>query len=319
MADSQTRIAAFVRGFFLFLESKKIRSAVLFGGANGFEQELSDVDFVVDPQTFPQLAHHIHEYCDKTGWRLCQILRHETTAAYFVCSAPDDPSCAVALDACSDYQRNSTVFLKAAEMLENLEELPWGGHGLSLANELRYRFAKAAAKNKDAADAANEFASYPENAHRDCEAWLAARWDIVLASWNAADLDNSLRELRQRSRRRPSVCQAGSLARILSRALHPSGMIVISGTKDFDAIAAQFENTFGDLYFRRFRKADCWSPTFLKDLIASTLTIVPGIPGFWRILLPTGCIHRLRLGDDSETSCKELAVHLHHRCRSREN
>jgi hypothetical protein len=150
MTDSQTRSAAFVRGFFSFLESRQVRSAVLHGGADGFERELSDVDFVVDGGTFPQLPARIDEYCAQAGWLLCQVLRHETTAAYFVCSAVDDPACSVALDACSDYQRNGSVFLRAETFLQNRQALAWGGHRLSPANELRYRFCKAAAKNKPA-------------------------------------------------------------------------------------------------------------------------------------------------------------------------
>lgn len=314
MTTSQTRSAAFVRGFFTFLESRQVRSAVLHGGDDGFERELSDIDFVVDHQTFPRLPALIDEYCTQAGWQLCQVLRHETTAAYFVCSAADDPGCAVALDACSDYQRNGTVFLPAEMLLENRKPLAWGGHGLSVTNELLYRFAKAAAKNKDATAAAEEFARYPENVRRDCAAWLDQNWGASPASWNAADLAPALAKLRAKSNHRPSLLQAGAPGRIVSRILRPTGLVVIAGHHDFDATAALLESVFGHLYFRRFRKCQRWQPALLKDLVASTLIVVPELGAFWRQVLPADCIHRMVPAED----CQAVAKRLHQRCRWRE-
>jgi hypothetical protein len=311
---SQTRSAEFARGFFTFLESNQLRSAVLHGGEDGFERELSDVDFVVDYRTFPQLPGLIDAYCAQAGWQLCQVLRHETTAAYFVCSAADDPNCAVALDACSDYQRNGTVFLPADELLENIQPLAWGGHSLFPATELRYRFAKAAAKNKDAAAAAEEFTRYPEEIRRDCAAWLEERWNTTLKSWDAADLVPALAKLRARSNPRPSLLQAGALGRILSRILHPTGLIVIAGHHDFEATAARLESVFGHLYFRRFRKAGQFRPAHLMDLVASTLIVVPELAFPWSKLVPADCLHRMAADED----CRVIAARLHQRCKRRE-
>ena len=312
--EYRKRSAAFVRGFFTFLESRQVRSAVLHGGADGFERELSDVDFAVDRRSFHQLANLIDDYCVQSGWQLCQVLRHETTAAYFVCSAAEDPACAVALDACSDYQRNGTVFLPAEELLESRKALAWGGYGLSPANELRYRFAKAAAKNKNAADAAIEFACYPDEIRRDCAAWLDARWGISPASWNATDLAPALAKLRAKSNHRPSLRQAGALARVLSRILRPTGLVVITGHPNFDITAARLESVFGHLYFRRFKKSPHWQPAMLKDLVASTLIVVPELASLWTQILPADCIYRMAPGED----CRGIAKHLHQRCKRRE-
>ena len=222
MTTNQSKIAEFVRGFFKFIESQQVHSAILHAGADGFDRELSDVDFVVAQQNFQKLPTLINEYCTKVEWRLCQVLRHETTAAYFVCSATDDPSCAVALDACSDYQRNGTVFLSDRMLLENRQALAWGGYGLSAANELLYRFAKAAAKNKDATKAAEEFARYPKEIRRHCAEWLKTKWGISPHSWDVTDLAMALTQLRAKSNPRPSLTQSGSLGRILTRILHPT-------------------------------------------------------------------------------------------------
>jgi hypothetical protein len=312
------RTADFVRGFFNYFESLQLRAAVLHGGDDGFERKLSDVDFVVSKDAFEVLPTLIDAYCNQSAWRLCQILRHETTAAYFVCSAADDPACAVALDACSDYQRNGTLFLTAESLLKNRNLLPWGGYCLAPATELCYRFAKAAAKSKDTAASADEFATYPEDVRRDCATWLEAQWGIFPKSWDAAVLASSLTRMREKSNLRPSLTQSGALDRIASRIHHPTGLIVIVGRDDSDAIATSLEQVFGHLYFRRIRKAGRWQPAMLKDLVASTLIILPEIGAVWAKLIPADCIHRLDPSQDSDNQCKEVAKHLHERCRHRE-
>jgi|GEM_PF-1982070 len=318
MAINQKRAAVFARGFFIFLESRQVRSAVLHDGADGFEHELSDVDFVVGQRTFPRLSSLIGDYCAQSGWQLCQVLRHETTAAYFVCSAADNPSCVVALDACSDYQRNGTVFLTAEMLLKNRQPLAWGGHRLSNAIELRYRFAKAAAKNKDATAAAEEFTRYPEEIRRDCTDWLDLYWGNSPAVWDAANLALAFEMFRAKSNQRPSVLQGGALDRIFSRILRPTGLIAVAGHHDFEVAATGLEKVFGHLYFRKFRKTRKFRPIFMKDLIASTLIVVPELGAFWSKLIPAGCVHCLDPTQNIDSQFRNLAKHLHQRCIQRE-
>jgi hypothetical protein len=315
--DQTARAARFVRGFFHFLEDRNVRAAILHGGEDGFEHDLSDVDFVIDPSEFGNLPTLINDYCARSGWQLCQILRHETTAEFCICSAKDDPACAVALDACSDYQRNDTFYLAAAELLENRTPLPWGGHGISPAAELCYRFAKAAAKNKDAEACAAEFARYPETARRDCAAWLTARWGHAPSSWDASGLAPALASLGKTSNRHPSLIHKGTLSRIISRILRPTGLIVITGRDEI--ITTRLVSTFGHLYFRRCRGTNRWSPSFLKDLIASTLIVIPGLTFPWRLIIPPNCIYRLHTSQNPDIQCRDLATHLHRRCLEREN
>ncbi len=288
---------------------------MLHGGEDGFERELSDVDFVVDCSSFLKLPALIASYCTQAGWQLCQVLRHETTAAYFVCSANDDPACAVALDACSDYQRNGTLFLSAEDLLENLISLPWGGYGLTTTTELRYRFAKAAAKSKDALAASSEFARYTDEARRDCATWLKGNWGISPVSWGSTDISPALANLRANSNQWPSLLQAGALKRILSRILRPTGLVVIADHPDFEATAARLESVFAHLYFRRTRKAARWQPAMLKDLIASTLIVIPEISFVWSKLIPPDCLHRLDSGESEESQCRAIARQLHRRCK----
>ncbi|MES2659809.1 MAG: hypothetical protein V4689_14415 [Verrucomicrobiota bacterium] len=318
MTDSRSKAATFVRGFFTFLEARGLRAAVLHGGSDGFERTLSDVDFVVDRDSFPELASIVHEYCRQSGWQLCQVLRHETTAAYFVCSATDAPSCAVALDACSDYQRNGSVFLTADSLLRERERLPWGGFALPPATELRYRFAKAAAKNKDAAESAEEFELYPEPVRDDCKTWLLQEWGIPLADWIAAPLGEALRRLRDRSNSRPSLLQRGSLRRVASRILQPAGMVVVTDPHEFDAIASRLQRDFGHLYFRHYEQPGHWRFGMFKRLARSTLVVLPQLSRPWEWLLPSDCVHRLHSGMDIDSLCIEFANHLSRRCGRRE-
>ncbi|MGJ8642777.1 MAG: hypothetical protein ACSHX9_05170 [Luteolibacter sp.] len=315
MSVSHEATAAFIRGFFVSLEQHGRRSAVLHGGENGFEHEISDVDFAVDAETFTELHHLIRDHCAASGWLLCQILRHETTAAYFVCSDKEDPARSVALDACSDYQRNGTLFLTAHELLENRRPLPWGGHGLSPHMELRYRFTKAAAKKKDSGSAAVEFAIYPDESRQQCEAWLTKRWCISLESWESSDLAKAFALIRDKSNSRPSMLQPGAASRILSRIIHPTGLIVVTGDEDFDTKADLLKSGFGKLHFRHFRKEKKWQIAFLKELITSTLIILPQLSSFWRKILPAVCVHTL----DPASPANDLAEWLHHRCVQRES
>lgn len=307
--------AAFARSFFLFLEKNGIASAILHGGEDGFEHDLSDIDFVVGDSTYEKLPALISEYCELSGWRLCQILRHETTAAYFVCTNASDPKCSVALDACSDYQRNGTLFLRFGELLKNRRALPWGGHGLLPGMELRYRFTKAAAKKKDNGAAALEFAAYPEEARNSCQAWLTEQWGISLESWDSNNLATAFESIRKKSNSRPSLMQRGAAGRILSRIHRPTGLIVVAGEKDFENTADFLKRVFGNLHFRRFRAAGKWQTGMLKDLITSTLVVVPTLAHLPQTILPADCVYFL----NPESPTKDLAAFLHQRCERREN
>ena len=313
-----SRVGEFVRGFFSTLERQDIPAAVLHGWQGGFEGDLTDVDFVIEQSAFARLAEIVDAYCASAGWQLCQILRHESTAAFCVCSAVDDPSCAVALDACSDYQRNGTQYLTAAELLDQREPLARGGFRLSSSNELKYRVVKAAAKNKDAAASVIEFGGYPEVARQECGRWLAQRWQISLTQWDSKGLAHALKLLHQRSNPHPPLSQPATLARIAKRIFHPTGLVVVSGSANFEENAGFLKNTFGHLYFRRFQMIECWNPKRVKDLITSTLIVVPYLGNFWAKLLPADCIHHLTAGVSGDLQCKALAKHLHQRCIRRE-
>lgn len=313
MNNKQEIIAAFVRGFFLFLERSSISSVILHGGQDSFEKTLTDVDFAISHKNFLKLAILIHTYCEQSGWRMCQILRHETTAAYFVCAANDDPSCVVALDACSDYQRFGTLYLRDNCLLNSRIPLDWGGFCLQPDIELCYRFAKAAAKCKAVDVVTEEFLKYPDTTRKFCSMWLLDNWGVVLSRWEKDSIESALIQLRRKSNLHPPLFQASALYRILKRVAHPTGLIVVTGEKHFETSTSEIKRIYGELYFRRFKKINKWNLVMIKDLISSTLIILPELPPFFLKIIPKNCVINLELNKDYNSIAKKL----HARCVSK--
>jgi hypothetical protein len=292
----------------------------MYGGEAGFEQELSDVDFVVDRLSFQNLPALIYAYCIQANWQLCQVLRHETTAAYFVCSASDDPSCAVALDACSDYQRNGVCFIKAEEFLKARRTLPWGGYGLSPEVQLQYRFTKAAAKGKDHSATEREFAGCPQVAREALVAWLRNKWKLNVGGSAPEQLKHALKGFKQKTRSRPSLLQPGSITRIIDRIAHPTGLVVVLGSHDFENRSHDLAAIYSHLYFRRVQIERHFKLSHLRSLIASTLVIVPELGILAPLPLPIGCLLRLddvTLGRRSPPSSENISTFLHNRLARR--
>jgi hypothetical protein len=219
----------------------------------------------------------------------------------------------VALDACSDYQRHGTLFLSAEDLLEKRRSLQWGAFALPQEMELRYRFTKAAAKNKDTTSIVREFDQYPEEIRRDCQQWVYRRWRVSITSWDETGVSRAISDLRKKVRQRPSLLRPAAIQRIASRILHPTGLVVIVSSPNFDSTATTLGSTLGHLYFRRFRKVRRWRPAMLGDLIASTLIALPELPPLWSRLLPADCVHRM----SSENDCRTISRLLHERCKRR--
>ena len=311
---TEPQVAHFVRGFFTFLEREGVAAAALHGWQDGFVGELSDVDFVIEPLGFARIAALVHAHCQAEGWQLCQILRHETTAAYCICVSKSDPMQVVALDACSDFQRNGMFFLKAGEMLADTQAMPWGGRRLSEENHLLYRVLKAAGKVKDVDQASREFLTFPETTRSKVAATIEHKWGVRIDSWDTGALRQLLPLLAKRSFSLTSVIGSAALWRCVKRLVQPTGMLVVAHRDDGASTADRLEILFGHLYFRRFRKSERFCPALLKDLVASTLIVVPALGGLWSRIIPADCLHRMAADED----WRVIAVRLHQRCMQRE-
>ena len=315
MNESSTHSAAFVRRFFAFLEREEYAAAALHGWQGGFEGELSDVDFVIEPRGFNRITELVHAHCRAEGWMLCQVLRHETTAAYCVCASIDDPQQAVALDACSDYRRNECILIPAMELLSKRVPLVSGGFRISDTIGLRYRFAKAAVKSKNPQASAIEFDTYPSELRASCAAWLAEHWKIELPTWDAAGLDTVMKQLRGRSKSRPPFQNLKSMLRIVGRVFQPTGMLLVIGTHADAKLVAGIQKRFGRLEFRRTATLSRWTPKLPWHLIRSTLVVMPHLSPLVARLVPQNCVFNLDPSWDLNTAIRMLSQSLHARCR----
>jgi hypothetical protein len=315
--NNNNRCGFFVRGYFAKLDEIGVAAAALHDWQDGFENELTDVDYVIDPDDFPKVSRLVADYCEKVGWRLCQVLRHETSAAFCVCSAADDPSCTVALDACSDYRRNGTLLLRASELLAYREPLPWGGWRLSETSELKYRLIKAAAKQKSAVVIGPELANYPLLARESCEQWLQSRWNLYLPDWSNSSLAKLFSDLHRKTCSRYGGLTALSVLRVAGRITKPTGLLVTFKTNTGPELPETVKQTFGRLYFRRVRfLPQGGGGGDLLSIIRSTIIITPRA-GWLGMLLPRSW--RMRINSSApHTAQQELAGFLQQRCHRRE-
>lgn len=312
-------VGEFVRGYFSFLDDCGVAACVLHDWEDGFRGALSDVDYVVESVALGRVVGLVHDYCGRTGWRLCQVMWHETTAVYCVCAAVVDPRLVVALDACGDYQQDRAALIGGAELLAGRVPLPWGGYRLRDEMELRYRFAKAAIKEKRSAWAATEFAGYGPEIRTDCENWLRQCWQIPAMDWSADSIAAALDALRKRANAgRIAVWNPAVVRLKLKRFWEPAGMYLVTGT-EFPAVWAQdLAREFARLYFRRAQAAGTWRARLIHDMIRSGLVLVDSLPTWVRILVRRDCVFAIELHRDYDRCVEELAARLHARCLKRE-
>jgi hypothetical protein len=308
-------IGAFVRGFLVHLENEGEDAAVLHGWENGFSGTLSDVDLVISNSAFRKVTILVSGYAASTGWRLCQVLRHESTAAFCVCSWSGDPGRVVALDICSDYIRNERLLIGADELLASRERLPWGGFRLRSVMELRYRFVKAAVKAKAASKLAETFRAYQDSNRLELEKWLKERWGIKHANWDEAGLSSTWKQLEVLTRNAKVSGRISGWKRIFSRIIHPSGLVVIRMTPGQDQAVAR---CFGRLYFRRQLLVDRFSLTMNKSMVTSTLIRCRQMGKVWRHLLSQNLWMEAGENETPDELVERITIHLQDRCARRE-
>jgi hypothetical protein len=311
-----SRIAEFVRGYFVWLESNGVAAAVLHGWEDCFEGEISDIDYVMDAAGFREVTRWVHLYCAERGWRLCQVLRHEGTAAFCVCSALDDPACVVALDACSDYRRNGRLLLRAADLLEGRQRLGWGGFRLDPAKELRYRFIKAAAKGKEIVDIVPRLLAMEPAAREGIPAWLRSEWNVPFSGWSDKELGATLARLTLRCGPAATRLRPSEFRRLARRVIHPDGLLLILGVEQ-ERNAEAIGRVFSGLYFRRHKMVSEAKPAHRMDLIRSTLVISSAARASTRLGVGADGILDISAAKEIEDVIEEIAEFLHRRCLKR--
>ncbi|MFK7911759.1 MAG: hypothetical protein AB8F34_14325, partial [Akkermansiaceae bacterium] len=292
-----------------------VSAAALHGWQDDFSGQLSDVDYAISQDGFNRLVEDLAAYTRECGWQLCQVLRHESTAAFCVCSWNEDPSRVVALDACSDYRRLERILISAEELLENRQRLEWGGYRLSETMELRYRFTKAAVKNKPADVLAPELAEYSNQARKDLETWLQERWTIKLEDWNSPQQANAWERLGALTLEGKKNGLIGSFRRVAWRITRPTGLVVTNVNAEQDAAVI---DAFNRLYFRRSEKVKNFKLGELKKLLVSTLLRCDSLGAIWKRLLGRDLWLEASPEESPAQLVKRIATHLNQRCLKRE-
>ncbi|MCU0750854.1 MAG: hypothetical protein MUF13_15050, partial [Akkermansiaceae bacterium] len=240
----------------------------------------SDVDLAVDAGTFERLPDLMCGYCEKKGWRLVQLFPHEDTALYGICVSGKDPRRVVALDVCSDYQRDGVLYIGERELLEARELLDWGGWRLPAEIEFRYRFSKAAAKGKAPESLREDLAWCPDEALIGACRWLAGEWRMeVTPEELRRDAGPALGAFAAAARQRRLWFRPRSWVRWCRRLLRPSGLIVEWGDDGEKAERKQWAEEMGTRYFRRGRSAS-WSIRLLREVARSSLLVCPRVPSW---------------------------------------
>lgn len=305
----------FVRGFFRYLNGVGVDATILHGWESNFENKLSDVDFAVRHRDFGTLVAHVSQYCMQVGWRLCQVLRHECTAAYCVCSNRANPRIAVALDPCSDYCRRGKKVLDAGDLMANYVELPWGGKRLTDEMELRYRFVKAALKNKPAHEFFAEFQNYSGAAKADLERWLEISMGITHSSWDVIGLVETWRLIDSCLNKADVDDRLSTLKRVSGRILRPTGLLVSNLER---SVEKDVVDVFGHLYFRRTVRVDVPRCMVLKPLISSTLVCCKKAGRMMSRILGPDLLIEARDGETSSEIIDRILELLESRCVKRE-
>jgi len=138
----------FFTAYFEALELAGIETVILHGYEEYPQRIKSDVDYAVRDGYFVSAVKVLRATCDKHGWLLTQILRHEIFACYCVVVNPRNPLEVVKLDACSNYVRNQTFFLRD-EFLVGGRRKHENFYVPSVPAEFVYVLAKASAKGKE--------------------------------------------------------------------------------------------------------------------------------------------------------------------------
>jgi thymidylate kinase len=128
VADQFTKRCELFCAFVQELNESDIPYCIL-GAYEQYPQHIgSDVDFMVAPSDMERLAGVLERVASKTGSKLVQALRHETSACYFVLAATGMNGQTVLFhpDASGDYRRNGRVWLRAGDLLSRRRLHPNG-------------------------------------------------------------------------------------------------------------------------------------------------------------------------------------------------
>ncbi len=268
-----------------------LRCCLIHGG--GDPGDAGDLDFVIAPE---DLAAAEQRLGAARGWRIVQLIQHESTGYYFVMAAERSGRGTVfaALDLATDYRRDGRVFFAADELLADR------AGDLRVASpraELAYLLAKKLSKGAAPARQGRRLSALAEELGRDAAAvasgLLGPRWGarihglIACGNWAAfeADAPRAARHARTRLLLRdplgPLRYWLPEAGRVWRRLRFPTGLHVAVVGPD-GAGKSALARELGRMLAPAFRRVDRFHlfPRLLRGSRAPGLPVVEphGLP-----------------------------------------
>jgi len=109
--------------FFKYLQTNGI-SYCIVGNTDDFPDLIeSDVDIIIPQEKIKTIHSVMFAFCKEKDFNLVQCLQHENNAFYYVIQwGENNLPKFLKLDICGNYYRKAKLFLKADELLSNIEE-----------------------------------------------------------------------------------------------------------------------------------------------------------------------------------------------------
>ena len=256
------------------LNAVELPYCVLSGHEKQSENSSSDVDFMVHPRDMHRIAPLLARAARDAGGRLIQAMRHETSACHFVIAKDDgseigyfDPDCT------ADYRKQGRLWLSAEEVLARRRRFR-NLYVPAVPDEFTYYLIKKVLKQSVADFQLRRLLHLYQRDPGNCRAEIEKFWSVstvravekaFMASdlgWLQSHLPALLTELQSSApveglgRRVAQQFHDG--IRILRRAVHPTGMIVLvcaSGGEQRSAIASALAQRLSPA-FRRTAKVE---------------------------------------------------------------
>lgn len=290
MSESLSKID-FFNSYFELLKSRGIASVILHTYKAYPEHIHSDVDYCVSDGDLAEIIPLVDEHCQKSGWRLVQIMQHESKAFFCICVSKYDSSEYLELDVCSDYMREGKILIRAEDLLAGRRCLRDKHFYVpSPGAEFCYGLWKSVAKKKSTQMMFDQLNTLYD---RDPENCLNAMVDLGIfeshhnAQYWKTQGEKIYSNLVSRYNKMPVASQKRQLQRLYSRVVNPSGLVILLPSRESknetDLILNACRHAFRKT--ARSKKSDSPAATW-KIMLRSTLVLYEG-KGFSRWLLCT--------------------------------
>lgn len=217
----------------------------ILAGYDGYPDHIeSDIDFVIRPEAAYQLPTLMCDVAERTGCRIVQAIRHETSACYFVLAKADGTEVTFFHpDFTGDYRRHGRLWLRSTDLLAGRQPHPQGFFVPAPEDAFIYYLIKRVDKRALTQTHVEKLARWYAESPEACRNRLATYWDtesctylaqaLASADWESvARLGGSLADALNRGPRQESwrgrlVNGFAEMRRLVERVMEPTGVFVV--------------------------------------------------------------------------------------------